>query len=207
MPKRPYMTWELVHDNERAMLAPVLWQMYAASYGRIGLIVSDVDLILGEYDLWWLLFDVDGNPRGFRVGKSTAYGVKMGLSGTDGSRVAKDALIDAIPMWMKRPGTYGEVSHRMEEIVARGGAPAVCVEHAEKVLRKVITPVGDGIHYIRNIEGVGPVTKVMVGRPLAVPTTSYVHPRCGSSFGVLAVTSRLADRLEADDSLAPWLDG
>jgi hypothetical protein len=199
-----HLSWEQVHENERAMLAPVVWRMYSASYGRIGLIVADVDLILSEYDLWWLLFDADGNPHAFRVGKSTDYGIKMGLSGTDGSKAAKDALINAIPMWMQRPGIYGEVSHRMEEIASQAGVPVVCVEHTEKVLRKAITPLDDGIHYIRNIEGLGPVTKVMVGRPLAVPTTSYAHPRCGS-FGML-VTSRLGDRLEADDSLAPWLD-
>lgn len=213
MPNRNGMTWELLHENERPMFAPALWSMYATSYGSIGLMVDNADDILREYDLWWILFDAEGRPRAFRVGKRTNYGIKMGLSGTDGTRESKRALIKAIPTWMQQRGLYGEVSHRMEEIMSRAGVPVVCAQHAERILRKPLVPLDDGIHYVRDIQGIGPVTKVLVGRPLGIPTTSYDHPRCNSSFGGLVsdgmreATSPVADRLEADDSLAPWLDG
>lgn len=198
------MNWHLLPASERERYLPAVWSMYLNAYSSIGLPTSNPRQILDEFDHWWILLDVQGQPRAFRAGKTTPYGVKLSMSGTDGSRLAKRATVATIAAWFREPGIYGEVSHRLEEFASQGNAPTVCATEAKRVLGKSITPTGDGIHYVREITGVGPVQKVMVGRPFSVPTTTYGNPQC--PLGALAGYGDLVDRLADADSHAPWLD-
>lgn len=206
------MEWLKLTENERVAFAEEVWAMYESSYAAIGLIASGPAQLLSEYDVWWLCFDANGFPRAFRVAKTTAFGVKLGLSGTDGSKEAKRVLIVAIGAMVSEPGIYGEVSHRVEEIAMASGAPVVCVSDARRVLQKNVSPVDD-LHYTRAIAGVGDVTKVMVGRPLGVEPTSFENPMCfkqpmrvREALSGFEDADELSARLADDDSLAPWLD-
>lgn len=193
-----------------------VWAMYVGSYAKIGLVVDNPEQLAREYDRWWLLLDADGRPRAFKLAKTTPFGVKAGLSGTDGSKDARRQLVADTGAWFTQPGFYGEVSHRMEEIVAAAGVPAVCTSDARRVLGKTIEPVGP-IHYSRPIAGVGSVTKVMVGLPSGVQPVDYAAPVCDRTSRLSAYRRRalsvyegrasvLFDRLADDDSLMPWMD-
>ena len=65
---------------------------------------------------------------------------------------------------------YGEVSHAVEKLSQ--GAPVVCAIYVPQVLGKAVVPERDGVHYRRSLEGVGMVTKKLVGRPKGVPVSS-----------------------------------
>lgn len=204
----PPIEWTRVEDRES--VADAVWAMYESSYARIGLIASGPEQLLTEYDTWWVAHEGDV-PRAFRVAKSTPFGLKIGLSGTDGSREGRTFLKATMGRWLAEPGVYCEVSHRMEDLAREGGAPVVCSTDAPSVLRKPVIPV-DAVHYQRNIEPIGLVTKVIVGRPLSVPVTSFELPSCpkySSSERLSGFGSEASDRvdlLEALDSLMPWED-
>lgn len=157
-------------------IVPAVWEMVQATYRPIGLIVNSPDE-LREYDVW----DVFGDPQGvsaFRLSKTTPFGIKGGLVGSDGSRSGKDAVKAYVSDWYFEPGHYSEVSHRMAELAQRVGAPVVCATYVPQVLNKAVTPEPDGIHYRRAIKNVGEVVKIMVGRPRDVPTTAGSAPKC-----------------------------
>jgi len=204
----PLIEWARVEDRES--VADAVWAMYETSYARIGLIASGPAQLLAEYDAWWVAHEGDV-PRAFRVAKTTPFGLKIGLSGTDGSREGRTFLKATMGGWLNEPGVYCEVSHRMEDLAREGGAPAVCSTDAPNVLRKPVIPV-DAVHYQRNIEPIGMVTKVIVGRPLSVPVTSFELPSCpkhSSSERLSGFGSEASDRvdlLETLDSLMPWED-
>lgn len=203
------MNWVRVEGDERITYAAQVWSMYETSYAAIGLIASGPDQLLTEYDVWWLAFDEAGLSRAFRVAKSTPFGLKIGLSGTDGSREAKTFLKSTLADWFTEPGVYSEVSHKMEELARQNRAPAVCTSDAARVLRKSIEPV-DAVRYTRNIGPVGAVTKVMVGRPMDIPVVDLDSPSCPKPSLRLSGFERAAasddvDLLETLDSLAPWL--
>lgn len=160
------------HDGVQA----AVWDLYVRTYASIGLIIDDPS-DLDEYDVWKVYFDDEGRVRAFALGKTTRYGVKRGLSGSDGSDVGKRAVKAELAAALHQPGVYGEVSHAVEHLALKAGAPVVCSSDAAIVLGKQIRPLPDGIHYERLL-AVGPVVKLMVGRPLNVRTTSHKAPRC-----------------------------
>lgn len=77
-----------------------------------------------------------------------------------------------------KDGFYSEVSHKVEHLCEKMGVPVVCAEHAKAVLKKQLDVQPDGIHYSRTLSGIGAVTKVLVGKPRGVPTTSWDAPDC-----------------------------
>jgi hypothetical protein len=203
------MNWTRVEGEDRFRHAADVWSMYETSYAAIGLIASGPDQLLGEYDVWWLAVDQAGTSRAFRVAKATRFGVKIGLTGTDGSREAKNFLKSTLGDWFIEPGIYSEVSHKMEELARRAKAPAVCTSDVSRVLGKTIIPVS-AVQYERNIGSVGVIVKTMVGRPLDVPVVDFDAPSCPKMpmrlSGFAAETgSDDVDLLETLDSLAPWL--
>lgn len=177
---------------------PAVWDMAKGTYAKIGLILdhpSDLD----EYNVWDI-YDVDGGLRAFRLGKTTPYGVKGGLVGSDGSKEGRTAVKEYAAEWYFQPGQYGEVSHRMETLVLDAGAPVVCAVYAARVLNKPIEYADDGVHYRRTLKNVGDVTKILVGRPYGVPVTSIAAPRCPIPPRELAGRQRMpVDR--SDESL------
>lgn len=162
-------------------MSPV-WDMFKSTYAKIGLIV-DQPRELYEYDNWEL-FDDDGTWVAFVLSKTTPFGQKLGLAGSDGSRRGRAAVKEYVANSFFDVGRYAEVSHRMEELAVEAGAPLVCASHASDVLNKNVSPAPDGIHYRRLIKGVGEVTKVLIGLPRGVPVTSSENPQCPISTHV-----------------------
>jgi len=157
-------------------IRPAVWAMVVSTYAKIGLILDHPDE-LDEYDVWDL-FEDDGSFIAFRLGKTTAFGTKGGLVGSDGTRAGRTAIKQYVAEWYLEDGNYAEVSHRMQELAFEAGAPVVCAAHVSEVLHKQVVPEPDGIHYRRSIKNVGEVVKVLVGRPYGIPVTPSAAPRC-----------------------------
>jgi len=166
-----------LRGDERLPYADAVWSMYRKSYEKIGLIVGSGDELLTEYDVWEVTLDDAGNPIAFCLFKATPYGLKVGLSGSDGSPEGRAVARASFATKYQRPGVYGEVSHRPAELAREAGVPVVCANVAAMVLRKDIEPVDD-VHYVRSLVNVGPVKKMLVGRPINVPTTDINAPVC-----------------------------
>jgi len=155
---------------------PAVWDMVQVTYAKIGLIVDSPDE-LDEYN-HWELFAAEDRWAAFVLSKTTVYGLKLGLAGSDGSRVGRHTVKDYVARSFFALGHYAEVSHRMEELAFDARAPLVCAVYVSDVLSKPIDPARDGVHYRRTIKGVGTVTKVLVGRPRGIPVTSSDRPAC-----------------------------
>jgi len=168
--------WTSLSGRERHEAVSAVWAMVQTTYAKIGLIV-DQPRELYKYD-HWELFDDAGTWRAFVLSKTTPFGQKLGLAGSDGSRVGRTAVKEWLASSLFDAGRYAEVSHRMEELAFEAGAPIVCAVYVHDVLSKNVEPSSDGVHYRRAIKGVGEVTKVIVGLPLGIPVTSSTHPQC-----------------------------
>ena len=166
-----------VEGADRLPYLDAVWSMYVASYSKIGLIVGRAEELLDEYDVWEVSVDETGIPRAFCLYKRTPFGLKVGLSGSDGSPEGRAVARASFATKYQRPGVYGEVSHRPAELARAAGVPVVCANVASVVLRKQIDPVDD-VRYVRNLANVGPVQKMLVGMPLGVPTTDIQQPEC-----------------------------
>jgi len=193
--------------RERHAAVSVVWAMVQATYAKIGLIV-DQPHELYEYDTWEL-FNDDGAWVAFVLSKTTPFGQKLGLAGSNGSRAGRTAVKKYVADSFFDVGRYAEVSHRMEELAIEAGAPIVCAAYARDVLNKPVVPASDGVHYRREIKGVGEVTKVIIGNPRGVPVTSSAHPQCpiptlvaGSRRRLTADRRRLAADRSKDAALA-----
>ena len=193
--------WDSLRGRERQNAVSAVWAMVQATYAKIGLIV-DRPRELYEYDNWEL-FGSDGAWVAFVLSKTTPFGQKLGLAGSDGSRAGRAAVKEYIANSFFDGDRYAEVSHRMEELAMEAGAPLVCAAYASNVLNKNVVPASDGIHYKRVIKGVGEVTKVLIGLPRGVPVTSSDRPQCPISTPPARTHARVAGsrpRLTADRS-------
>jgi hypothetical protein len=176
-----------------AGLRDIIWNMYVETYRDIGLILPN-PAALDEYDAWAVASDADDHQVAFVLYKSTPYGLKLGLAGTDRSEAGKRALVDYKARAFHQPGVYAEVSHKVEGLAKRFGAPVVCVIEAQGILGKPVKPEADGIHYTRPLVGVGPVTKVMVGRPNGAGLlTTFTDPSCPNGLGAARRSRKRAE--------------
>ena len=168
---------KVVAEGElRQQYADAAWAMYQRSYGSIGMgLKSKADLF--KYPVWWVFMGESG-PVAFRGFKKNQYGLKASVMAHDGSAGGKSSTVNAIRSSFKEPGVYGEASHAVEGIAIAAGAPAVCPKDAQVILGKDLTPSADGIRYTRNITGVGPKEKIMLGNPVGVSTTDPNAPTC-----------------------------
>jgi hypothetical protein len=185
--------WARVSQRTRGFedeIRPAVWNMVQSTYAKIGLIL-DHPSELDEYDVW-NMFEDDGHFVAFQLGKTTPYGVKLGLVGSDGSRAGRAAVKAYVAEGFFEPGNYAEVSHRMQELAFEAGAPIVCAVYASEVLRKQVVPEPDGLRYRRVIKNVGEVVKVLIGRPRGVPVTSSAAPQCPLPLPRHAVAGQLA---------------
>jgi hypothetical protein len=155
-----------ITGGERNEYLSEVWGMYKESYRSIGMHVSSPNGLL-DYDHWEIFFD-GTTPVAFNLYTRTPFGLKTGVLGTDGSAPAKAAIKTHLRARYNRPGVYGEVSHAVERLTQ--GVPVVCAVHVPKTLRKKVVVLEDGVHYTRSIEGVGTVTKKLVGNPRGIPS-------------------------------------
>lgn len=156
---------EWVRGNDRSELLPAIWDMYKTSYEKIGLHIPGASGLM-KYDAWEVFFDEDNNPKAFNLYKTTPLGLKAGLLGSDGSSEAKSIIKTHVRDRFKRGNVYGEVSHAVERLTQ--GVPVVCAIYVPGVLRKPVIPEEDGVHYQRNLTGIGRVTKKLVGNPRGI---------------------------------------
>ncbi len=155
-----------------------VWDMFVKTYSSIGLNMSN-PRELHDADVWELCMGGgDNEPVAFTIYKSTAYGLKSILFGSDGSAEGKSLSVKNLRAKFHVSGYYGEVSHKVEAIALAAGAPAVCSAYVPAILGKHIQPEPDGLHYTRSITGVGNVTKIMLGNPRGIPTTDPKNPSC-----------------------------
>jgi hypothetical protein len=166
--KAAFSSTEWVYGADRIQYLDAVWEMYKGSYAKIGLIIPSPQGLFDEYDTWELFFHED-KPAAFCVLKTTPFGLKVGLIGSDGSGPGKTLVKQALRTTMHKPGFYIEVSHAVEKLTE--GSPVVCAVHVPVVLKKTVVPQLDGVHYERAIAGVGNVIKKMVGRPKGVPSS------------------------------------
>jgi len=75
--------WTTLSDRERRKVVPVVWSMVQITYAKLGLIVNRPQELY-EYDNWEL-FDDDGTWVAFVLSKTTPFGLKLGLAGSDGA--------------------------------------------------------------------------------------------------------------------------
>ena len=174
-----------VTGSGRDEWAEKVFEMVKITYSSIGVPAKNPRELM-EFDLWVLNLGPEGTPIAFTLFKTTPYGLKAGLSGFDGSSLGKSTNVNNIRKKFTKQGVYGEVSHAVEGIATKAGAPAVCTAYVEGILKKKIEPLEDGIHYVRNITGVGPTKKVMVGYPKGIPVTDYFSPSCATVASKLA---------------------
>lgn len=168
--------WTNISGRERHEAVSAVWTMVQVTYAKIGLIVNQ-PRELYAYDNWEL-FDDDGTWVAFVLSKTTPFGQKLGLAGSDGSRGGRKAVKEYVANSFFDAGRYAEVSHRMEELAFEAGVPIVCSVYARDVLNKSVEPASDGVHYRRAIKGIGDVTKVIIGLPFGTPVTSSNQPQC-----------------------------
>lgn len=163
-------------NADRIPYRDAVWAMYTKTYQAMGLIHSRPGELF-EYDHWEVCQE-EGQPVFFVLMKRTPFGLKSGLSGSDGSSQGKVRALNRLRTSFQKPGVYGEVSHKVEAIVLASGAPVVCARHVPKVLGKLVDVLEDGLHYMRSLSSVGRVTKIMVGRPRGIPVTDQKNPVC-----------------------------
>lgn len=144
-----------------------LWNMYESTYKSIGLIVKSLSDLVGKYKVA-LLIDVDKDPMpdAFTVYKETRYGNKAVLSGTDGSKEGKSALVKHKISSLKKKGWFVEASHRMADILKSNNINIVDnKEDVEKVLGKEVKWLDDNGKYERKVGGSLKVVKQLFGNP------------------------------------------
>lgn len=161
---------------QRSAYQDVVWDMFVLTYRTMGLILSNPSELF-EYDIWKVCFHGE-EPVSFSCFKSTPFGKKSGLSGHNGSAEGKSQAVKDLREKYLKPGYYGEVSHKVEQIALAAGAPVVCASYVPSVLKKQVDPQPDGVHYARSLPGVGRVVKALVGNPKGIPTTSSTNPSC-----------------------------
>lgn len=159
--------WRTVTGAQRDDILDVMWAMYTSSYQKIGMHVKNPAEMLAKYDIWQVCIH-DDRPIAFNLCTTTPLGLKTGLLGSDGSPDGRRAARQHARDRYGTPGVYTEVSHGVEKLVA--GAPVVCAVYVAGVLNKTVAPTDDGVHYQRELEGVGVVTKKLVGTPKGAPS-------------------------------------
>jgi hypothetical protein len=143
-----------------------VYEMYRQTYGKLdpNLNVNMPEALL-DFNRWLLMEDDNGHVIAFACFKTTSFGVKLGLTASDGGNAARTALVRTLREALNVEGVFGEVSPPLEAAV-EGHVPKVPAQSAGGILGKRVKIHEDGFHYSREITNVGVKTKLVVGRPL-----------------------------------------
>ena len=167
----------LLTKGKRDRYLVPLWNMLVHSYEKIGIPHNHPSELLADYPLWELWFGSEGDPHTFILYKQTEWGLKRAVNGSDGSPDGRDTNRNQIQKGFV-PGIYGEVSEGVEHIALKAGVPVVCSCDVERIIGKRITPLADGMHYEREITGVGLKTKILAGYPKGVRVVRHTDNAC-----------------------------
>lgn len=91
-------------------------------------------------------------------------GIKLGVTGTDGSDAAKTVLVDFHKKEFNIDCEFREVSQSLENVL-KGHVPKVPFAQSVKIFDKGITPTLDGFYYCRSIGTLGSKKKLLIGKP------------------------------------------
>jgi hypothetical protein len=120
-------------------------------------------LELLKYNRWVLVYD--GDQMVFiSLYREHTKGIKLGITGTNGSNAAKNVLINFHRKAFNIDHVFGEVSPPLENVL-KGHVPIVPATKSAKILEKQISPAPDGFYYYRSIGKLGPKKKLLVGKP------------------------------------------
>jgi hypothetical protein len=142
-----------------------LFEVYMRTYKRLGMHLKEKEH-LDEYNRWILIRNKENKPVAFLLLKTTAFGLKLGAAGSDGSREGKDCVLTFLAKILTIEGVYGEISPPLEGKLS-DNVPKVAAGFAEEVLEKDIEPDTDKYHYLGHIKNIGQQRKLMVGKPTA----------------------------------------
>jgi len=164
----PQNKWVEVERHEIAdKIAGRLWDIYDLTYGKIGKHIPNAEAFTKKYKMFYLAdVDEDIHVDAFIAYKRTRFGKKITLAGTDGSRLAKKAMILQLKALVKKSGVYTEASHKIAQIIESTGAKPIDDEQLVRALLKGkdITWLGDG-KYSRDLGALGNTVKSMYGKP------------------------------------------
>lgn len=126
LPKDNWVTFNLnsVSDDDMKRI----WNMYSSTYSKAGMDFSanDYKELRSKYKAI-AVEDVDGDsiPDAFIIHKTTDFGNKIALLGTNDKKEAKRALIKKLFELVRTRGWYIEASLKMEELLSKSNVPVV----------------------------------------------------------------------------------
>lgn len=126
LPKDNWVTFNLnsVSDDDMKRI----WDMYSSTYSKAGMDFSanDYKELRSKYKAI-AVEDVDGDsiPDAFIIHKTTEFGNKIALLGTNDKKEAKRALIKKLFELVRTRGWYIEASLKMEELLSKSNVPVV----------------------------------------------------------------------------------
>lgn len=145
-----------------------IWTIYDLSYSKVGKHISSKSALMSNYDLFWVI-DVEGDKEidAFVSYSSTPFGKKIGLIGSDGTSVGRNAMLMKGAELLLKRGWYAEVDSRFARLLKkRLGVNHVQDENQVRtIINKPLEWDDDKKCYTRNLEGKGEVVKYLVGLP------------------------------------------
>jgi len=126
---------------------------------------------LFEYNRWILFYDDQDSDKkviSFLLFKTTNFGLKSGLTGSNGSYMGRKSVISFNINSFNSEGCYGEISDKLEDAILKH-VPIVDFVIAKKILTylgKLDVVQKEDNHYSREIGNLGILTKIMVGIPI-----------------------------------------
>jgi hypothetical protein len=118
LPNKKWVDWDLSLLDDEALA--LIWDMYTKTYAAEGLDFSadDKSELAKKYKATHLIdVDKDSKPDAFIIYKSTRWGNKLALMGSDGTREAKSVLVKKLLELVNTKGWFVEASKKMESIL------------------------------------------------------------------------------------------
>ncbi len=141
-----------------------IYLLYKQTYKSLDskLLIKD-KYALFKYNRWILLENEDGDVCTFMLYSSKNYGIKLGITASDDSRIAKKALIMFHIKAFNVVGVIGEISPPLEGKII-DHVPKIKTSQVSHIIDKEIKPLTGGYHYKRQIADLGAKTKRLVGK-------------------------------------------
>lgn len=157
----PYKEFDSIEVPDK--LLEHIFFLYKQAYKSDSKLLIKDKYALFKYNRWILLENEDGNICTFMLYSSKNYGIKLGITASDGSRIAKKALIMFHIKAFNVVGVIGEISPPLEKKII-DEIPKIKASKVSAIIDKVIISLKDGYHYKREITNIGKKIKILVGR-------------------------------------------
>ncbi len=154
----PKNKWIELNGSELSEYQDELYDIINKTYSSIGgnpKIKSPKDINTSDLN-FWITTDVDDDPEmdALMAGKTTKFGKKFTIGGSDGGSDAKKILIQTLADKLKVKGNYAELSHTIADILGSKNVNVIKDEDLIRtVLGKEIEYLQDG-YYNREIGGI-----------------------------------------------------